>query len=107
MSQRVAAEHYERFVKTCKELKIPLKVAKSIVGAVKAPLLGAEVDGREGIVRLAPEKAAQFWGKSLGLMTTTTWHHQALLHWAGHACFADQFRRPLFSILQDIFQLIQ
>ncbi|CAK0894646.1 unnamed protein product, partial [Prorocentrum cordatum] len=43
---------------------------------------------------------------SVGIAAAEVAAEAALRHWAGLACFCAVYRRPLFSILQDIFAVI-
>ena len=42
----------------------------------------------------------------LGLVASKTWKEGLVRHWAGKACFGAIFRRPTFSILQEVFHQI-
>ena len=53
------------------------------------------------------EKSHKLVMKTLSLATVTQWSTPAIRHWSGLYCFAAQFRRVLFSVLQEIFPFVQ
>ena len=94
------------FVETCARLNIPLNAGKSLVSSAKAQILGGEFDGKQGALRHNPTKGHQLFWKSVALATQAEWSLAAVQHWAGLACFAAGFRRPIFSVLQEVFTFI-
>eukprot|EP00971_Amphidinium_carterae_P334992 6470612-Amphidinium_carterae.1 len=39
-------------------------------------------------------------------MSLSSWHPNCLRQWCGRACFAAVFRRPVLSVLQQIFHVV-
>ena len=91
----------EKFRNVCRKLGIPMNHGKQVVKSVKATILGGcLVDGTLGV---SPKMRSKMWWKSLALVSAPKWSEAMLLHWTGLAVFVSQFRRPLFSILQEVF----
>lgn len=93
----------KKFVEVCEQLNLPLNVAKRLVGAVLGSLQGGELEGDAGIFGLSHDKKINTIEFGLCLMTEPEWHEKPLRHWGGKSSFASSFRRPLFSILQEVF----
>ena len=91
----------QRFVDECEALGLPLNLGKRLVGAVLGTIQGGEIS--EGAYGLSLEKALGTTEMSTLLLTSPKWSEKVLRHWAGRACFAAIFRRPLFSLLGDVF----
>ena len=100
-------EEHANFVKVCEGLNLPLNTGKSLVGAVAGSLQGGRLDGRRGLFGVAPEKSQEMVWLGLLLLSRERWSVGPVRHWAGKACFAAVFRRPLFSVLQEIFWQVQ
>eukprot|EP00959_Pyramimonas_sp_CCMP1952_P277603 5803163-Pyramimonas_sp.AAC.1 len=88
---------HQHFVAACAKHGIPLNPAKSLVAQLRAGILGGLLLGDKGWLKLAPEKANALVVKTAVLATEQQWQAGALQHWAGQACFAAGFRRPLFA----------
>jgi len=84
-------------------LGLPLNQAKELVGAYRASLQGGLFDGKAGVFEHHPEKSADLLWKGMALLSQKTWTRHAVQHWAGKACFAAAFRRPLLSVLNAVF----
>lgn len=91
------------FVRFCKQSNIPLSAGKSVVRALRATILGGDLDGLRGMLSHSREKTMKLMLESLGMVCLPKWVSGNLRHWAGLFCLVAQFRRPLFSILQEIF----
>ena len=96
-----------KFNEVCDELGLPRNGAKQLIHAFSGAIQGGELDGRNGVLRLAPEKLRNFIAISLGLVCQRQVREFQIRHWVGKAAFAATFRRPLFSILEKVFELIQ
>ncbi|CAK0801547.1 unnamed protein product, partial [Prorocentrum cordatum] len=101
-----SAEH-SAFVHTCQSYGIPLNAGKAMVSALRAGILGGLFMGGLGLLSVAPGKAQRLAFKGATLVAQQSWTAGALRHWAGQACFAAGFRRPLFAVLEQIFPCIQ
>ncbi|CAK0794640.1 unnamed protein product, partial [Prorocentrum cordatum] len=105
MAGQESPEH-RRFVGVCRCLGLPLNKAKSLIGSFQALLQGGEFDGAAGICAHRRWRGRHLLRLSLGIAAAEVATDAALRHWAGLACFCAGYRRPLFSILQDIFTVI-
>ena len=94
------------FIDACKKLGLPLNFGKSVVRSFVGACLGGELDGISGILRVSQDKSHGFACKSAAMLSCKQVNQVASQHWAGVACFSAGFRRPIFSVLQDIFQFI-
>ena len=101
-----SAEH-KRFKTVCAELGLPFNVAKSLVGNFKGTLQGGEFDGWQGFFGHKRSRSHRLVYLTLGLILQEFVSTPAARHWAGLACFAASYRRPLFSCLGVIFQRIE
>ena len=104
---RGQSENQKRFNAVCDELRLERNLGKQLVGSFVGSLQGGELDGKTGTFRMAPEKLRGFLGISLAMLGANSWREFHLRHWVGKAAFAAAFRRPLFAILQEVFELIQ
>ena len=96
----------EGFVAACKKLGLPINLGKQVIQDFYGTVLGGEMDGLAGVLRVAPEKTHRFVARTAGLLADTCVTQVACQHWSGLFCFSAGFRRPLFSILEDIFIFI-
>ena len=97
------SEEHARFVKECDKLKLPLNVGKRLVSGALGHMLGGELDGVLGSLSVDREKVHRLIVKSLALLSLRAVPQAALQHWAGIFCFAANFRRPAYSVLQEVF----
>eukprot|EP00438_Fugacium_kawagutii_P018783 Skav201312 [mRNA] locus=scaffold1490:109079:114118:- [translate_table: standard] len=74
----------------------------SLTGGIQ----GGELDGHSGILRVAPDKLKNFIAISMCLLGSEVWREFAVRHWTGKAAFVAAFRRPLFSVLDKVFETI-
>ena len=65
------------------------------------------MDGVSGKVSHGREKSFKLMCNTLALLSLGPVSQTSLQHWAGLFCFGAGFRRPLFSIVQEIFPFIQ
>ena len=96
-----------QFVETCRKLGLPLSASKSLIRGLSACTLGGEIDGVAGKISQSRDKTFKYLCKSLTLLSFESVSQVTLQHWAGMFCFGAGFRRPLFSVVQDIFPFIQ
>ncbi|CAK0876721.1 unnamed protein product [Prorocentrum cordatum] len=96
-------DEHARFVNVRSELGPPLNTGKSLIGATAASLQGGFLDSSRGTFGLQPSKGADLVWLGLALLAQPRWSVRALRHWAGKACFASVFRRPLYAVLQEVF----
>ena len=101
------SENQKRFNKVCDELRLERNLGKQLIGSFTGSLQGGELDGQAGTFRMAPDKLRGFIGISVAMLASETWREFHLRHWVGKAAFAAAFKRPLFAILQEVFELIQ
>eukprot|EP00435_Cladocopium_sp_Y103_P049951 s206_g15.t1 len=101
------SERHEKFLKVCKEKGLPLNEAKRLIAATKGTLQGGELDGEKGRYGLSPDKMAGILSLGGALLGSFEWTEWMLRHFVGKATFGMCFRRPLFSVLQVLFEEIQ
>ena len=99
------AEH-RGFVSRCKALGLPLNAGKSLIRSLRGNILGGEIDGVRGSIQHARPKGHKLLLTTMALLTHKAPSQAALQHWAGVACFAAGFCRPVFSVLEEIFTFI-
>ena len=99
-------DSHKRFAEVCAQLGLPLNEGKRLIAGSYAGLLGGELDGVAGVLSHARDKNARFLTKSVALCSLRSWSAPVLQHWTGLFCFGAGFRRPTFSILQEVFVLI-
>ena len=107
LSSAEPSDTHVRFNNVCDELGLPRNGAKQLIHAFSGAIQGGELDGENGVLRLAPEKLRNFIAISLGLVCQRQVQEFQIRHWVGKAAFAATFRRPLFAILEKVFDLIQ
>ncbi|CAK0858151.1 unnamed protein product [Prorocentrum cordatum] len=104
--ERESPEH-ARFVGVCRELGLPLNVGKRLVGSYRATIQGGESDGKLGLYAHARRRSRHAIRLSMGMLMDSAWTEGVVRHWGGLACYAASYRRPLYSVLQDIFRLLE
>ena len=85
------------FVNACEGLGLPINHGKQIIQEFHNAVLGGEMDGIGGVLRVAPEKSHGFVAKTCALLAEQEVTQVACQHWAGLYCFEAGFRRPLFA----------
>ena len=98
------SERHRRFKSLCEEKGLPLNAAKSLV---EGSLQGGTLDGAGGWYKLSNDKQVNLVGLGAALLAAEKWSEHEVRHFLGKATFGLCFRRPLFSILQDIFPDLQ
>ena len=96
----------KQFVAACEILGLPINVGKKVVQDFNGVILGGELDGVRGSLGVAPDKGHKFVGKTCALLSVPKATQVACQHWSGLYCVAAGFRRPLFSVLEEIFSFI-
>ncbi|CAJ1394674.1 unnamed protein product [Effrenium voratum] len=102
-----ASEHHSAFKAACAESGLPLNAGKALVGAVHGGIQGGYLDGQKGTIGAGADRSRKLVLASLGLLMKAAWSEQDLRRWVGLATFVAVFRRPLFSIFQEVFPLIE
>ncbi len=95
-----------RFVTECSRPGLLLNEGKSVMQSCCAGILGGEFDGLLGVSMHAREKGFRMYNRTLALLSLPEVPQVSCQHWAGFFCFMAQFRRPVFSAVQDIFRLL-
>ena len=94
------------FARACKALGLPINHGKRIVQDFHGAVLGGEMDGINGVLRVALEKGHGFVARTCALLAEDQVTQVGCQHWSGLFCSAAGFRRPVFSILEEIFVFI-
>ena len=100
-------ENQRKFNAVCDELGLDRNRGKQLLSSLSGALQGGELDGDRGVLKIAKEKLEKFIVVSLSLLEMEKWKEFPMRHWTGKAAFVAAFKRPLFSILQEIFGHIQ
>ncbi|CAE7177202.1 unnamed protein product [Symbiodinium necroappetens] len=90
-----------------RHLGLPRNEAKQLCGALSGTLQGGEILGDSKILRHAYDKSVELLGLGLGLLINGTMPEHCLRHWTGKAAFAAAFRRPMYSILQEVYGVLE
>ncbi|CAK0791571.1 unnamed protein product, partial [Prorocentrum cordatum] len=93
----------KRFARVRERWDIPLNEGKRLTQCLRAGALGGAFLGDRDWLSLQGEKMHKTTQKGLAFAALLSWTAGALGHFVGAACFAGQFWRPLFSILQEVF----
>eukprot|EP00435_Cladocopium_sp_Y103_P044150 s460_g12.t1 len=101
------SDTHVKFNEVCDELGLPRNEAKQLVGALSGGIQGGEFDGVRGTIKIGKDKLRNFLAISLALLGQPLVTEFQLRHWIGKAAFIATFRRPLFSILQEVFELLE
>ncbi|CAE7668538.1 unnamed protein product [Symbiodinium sp. CCMP2592] len=99
--------NHVKFIEACEALGLPRNQAKQLSGALSGTLQGGEILGREKIIRHAYERTVELISLGLALLSQQTLPEHGLRHWAGKAAFAAAFRRPLYSVLQEVYGALE
>ena len=100
------AEEQEKLRRVYEWWGIPTNASKALERVRTAERLGAILDGENGLLRVSTKRALDLmglgaWLRGQGIFPTT-----ALQIYAGKAVHILQFRRCLFSVLQEVFLAI-
>eukprot|EP00435_Cladocopium_sp_Y103_P041751 s2830_g11.t1 len=101
------SDTHVKFNEVCDELGLPRNDAKQLVGALSGGIQGGEFDGVRGTIKIGKDKLRNFLAISLALLGQPLVTEFQMRHWIGKAAFIATFRRPLFSILQEVFELLE
>ena len=101
---RKRSDEMGSFISTCRDLGLPLNASKQLIHGLRASVLGGEIDGFNGRSMHSREKGMKVTLKTSVLFTFGQVSQTHVQHWCGLFCFASGFRRPLFSILQEVFR---
>ncbi|CAE6967009.1 unnamed protein product [Symbiodinium sp. CCMP2592] len=97
------SENHRRFITACELLGLPRNLGKQLCGALSGTLQGGELLGREKILRHSYDKSVELFELSMALLTQELMSDYSLRHWTGKAAFAAAFRRPIYSVLQEVY----
>ena len=100
-------ETHARFNQVCDEVGLPRNAAKQLIGAMCGGIQGGELNVSLGTFKVGRDKLQNFQAISLALLAQSRVTEFQMRHWIGKAAFIATFRRPLFSILQEIFELLE
>ena len=71
------------------------------------PPQGGAIIGDRRILRHSYEKSVELLDLSLGLVSMDGITEFCMRHWTGKAAFAAAFRRPLYSILKEVYAMFE
>ncbi|CAE6969390.1 unnamed protein product [Symbiodinium sp. CCMP2592] len=97
------SENHRRFITACELLGLPRNLGKQLCGALTGTLQGGELLGKEKILRHSYEKSVELFELSMALLTQELMSDYSLRHWTGKAAFAAAFKRPIYSVLQEVY----
>ena len=100
------SERHKRFLKVCEKLALPLNDGKRLVASTLGALQGGVLDGEEGRFGLSVQKMVEVITSGSTLLAKEKWSEGELRHVVGKATFGCCFRRPLFAILESVFEEI-
>ena len=106
-NQATPTEAHIKFNEVCDQLGLPRNAGKQLVGAISGGIQGGELDGERGIIKVGRDKLQSFIGISLALLALPTVTEFQVRHWIGKAAFVAAFRRPMFAILQEVFEFME
>ena len=98
---------HQKFNEVCDGLGLPRNGSKQLIGALAGGIQGGEFDGVRGTIKVGRDKLKNFLAISMALLSAPTVTEFQIRHWIGKAAFIATFRRPLFSILQEVFELLE
>ena len=106
-SEGVTSPNHEKFIDSCESLGLPRNLGKQLSGSLRGTLQGGEIIRDRRILRDSYEKSVELLDLSLGLVPMDGITEFCVRHWTGKAAFAAAFRRPLYSILQEVYALFE
>ena len=98
------SERHERFLRVCEKLSLPLNEGKRLVASTLGALQGGELDGEDGRYGLSVQKMVKVITLGATMLAKDKWWEAELRHFIGKATFGCCFRRPLFAILENVFE---
>ena len=105
--EKESSERHKQFLKVCEKRGLPLNAGKRLVAATRGTLQGGELDGKKGLYKLATDKQRSLIGLGASLLARQKWREFDVRHFVGKATFGMCFRRPLFSVFQNIFDELE
>ncbi|CAK0857154.1 unnamed protein product, partial [Prorocentrum cordatum] len=98
------SKEHARFLDACRLMGLPLlNAGKTLVGSYRAALQGGEFDGRPGSLARSQKRGRHLIRLTSGMAAQGFWPEVVLRHWAELACYARSYRRPLFSLMAEVF----
>eukprot|EP00435_Cladocopium_sp_Y103_P024511 s1749_g6.t1 len=107
LDQPTISDHHQKFLEVCDKLGLGRNEAKQLVMSLTGGIQGGELDGKTGVLKVAPDKLKNFIAISLGMLASEQWKEFHMRHWTGKAAFVAAFKRPLFAILEAMFPAIE
>lgn len=101
------SEGQRQFNEVCDKVGLQRNLGKQLIHAFSGAIQGGDLDGKSGVIKVVQDKLLNFIGISLALMLAPMWKEFPLRHWTGKAAFVAAFKRPLFAVLQEIFEAIE
>ena len=98
---------HARFRKACEKKGLPTNASKMLAGALQGSLQGGEVVSEAGVFQLHGDKMRLNIAAALHLLNQEKWAPNEAAGVLGRMVFAAAFRRPILSMLEDSFQLLQ
>ncbi len=96
-----------RFVMERRRRNLPLNVGKEVMQDFCATILCGELDGVAGILMHARDKGSRLASRTLAVFILEKAPQVTMQHWAGIFCFIASFRRPLFAVAQDQYEIFK
>ena len=100
------SQEQERLRKAYAHWGIPFSKEKALERSAMAEKLGAVLDGEKGQLRAATRRALENLSLSSWIMEKEMVAKKGLQVWAGKEVHTLQFRRPLFSVLDEVWKKI-
>ena len=100
------AKEQERLRAAYSHWGIPISKDKALQRAQKAEKLGAVLDGEKGLLRCSSKRALDSLSLAAMLMRQEYPSKKAMQVFAGKEAHGLQFRRPMFSILDEVWKEI-
>ncbi|CAE7300353.1 unnamed protein product [Symbiodinium sp. CCMP2592] len=98
--------NHVKFIDACNSLGLPRNEAKQLCGSLTGALQGGEILGESRVLRHSYDKTVELIGLGMGLLVNGTMPEHCLRHWTGKAAFAAAFRRPMYSVLQEVYGVL-
>ena len=83
---------------------VAISESKAVLGALRTERMGALVDGERGRVGVSSERLFDICGFGLFLLSQLVVNCKGLAMFLGRVVHAFEFRRPLFSCLNDVWK---
>eukprot|EP00435_Cladocopium_sp_Y103_P035566 s1373_g9.t1 len=102
-----ASEEHKRFSAACAEKGLPTNAAKQLAGSLTGSLQGGELRSKEGVFMLHITKMRMNVAMVAYMLSCREWDHNSLAGVNGRLVFAAAFRRPILSIMDELFMFTQ